>query len=331
MKLEVNLTHNPYDIIIEKGALKTVGQWVKSLWEPQKIALITDNHVGALYAEKVKLSLEHEGFEVVVFDFLEGEASKNLKTVNKAYEFLIKNGMTRSDGILALGGGVVGDLAGFVASTYMRGIHFVQVPTSLTAQVDSSIGGKTGVNTPFAKNIVGTFAQPDGVLIDPNVLELWHLLESIDGSVHSILENSETIIYRSCNVKRKIVVEDEFEGGVRMYLNFGHTIGHAVEQTAGYGKVMHGEAVAIGMVQISRVAEEKGLMPQGITRQIAEMCVKFGLPVDYEPWRVEELYTALTHDKKARGNSIKTVIVPEIGKAAINQIPLVEMKEYLEK
>ena len=173
------------------------------------------------YAEKVKLSLEHEGFEVVVFDFLEGEASKNLKTVNKAYEFLIKNGMTRSDGIVALGGGVVGDLAGFVASTYMRGIHFVQVPTSLTAQVDSSIGGKTGVNTPFAKNIVGTFAQPDGVLIDPNVLEtlgkreliegmgevvkygliddpeLWHLLESIDGSVHSILENSETIIYLS--------------------------------------------------------------------------------------------------------------------------------------
>lgn len=202
---------------------------------------------------------------------------------------------------------------------------------------------------------MGTFAQPDGVLIDPNVLEtlgkreliegmgevvkygliddpeLWQLLESIDGSVHSILENSETIIYRSCNVKRKIVVEDEFEGGVRMYLNFGHTIGHAVEQTAGYGKVMHGEAVAIGMVQISRVAEEKGLMPKGITRQIAEMCVKFGLPVDYEPWRVEELYTALTHDKKARGNSIKTVIVPEIGKAAINQIPLVEMKEYLEK
>ena len=120
MKLEVNLKQNPYDIIIEKGALKGVGQWVKSLWEPQKIALITDNHVGGLYAEKVKLSLENEGFEVVVFNFLEGEASKNLKTVNKAYEFLIKNGMTRSDGIVALGGGVVGDLAGFVASTYMR-------------------------------------------------------------------------------------------------------------------------------------------------------------------------------------------------------------------
>ena len=205
-----------------------------------KDCLITDNHVGALYAEKVKLSLEHEGFEVVVFDFLEGEASKNLKTVNKAYEFLIKNGMTRSDGILALGGGVVGDLAGFVASTYMRGIHFVQVPTSLTAQVDSSIGGKTGVNTPFAKNIVGTFAQPDGVLIDPNVLEtlgkreliegmgevvkygliddpeLWHLLESIDGSVHSILETQKLSFTVHVTLSVKLWLKMSFEGGVRI-------------------------------------------------------------------------------------------------------------------
>ena len=172
MKLEVNLKQNPYDIIIEKGALKGVGQWVKSLWEPQKIALITDNHVGRpICRKKLSLAWNTKVLRLSFLNFLEGEASKNLKTVNKAYEFLIKNGMTRSDGIVALGGGVVGDLAGFVASTYMRGIHFVQVPTSLTAQVDSSIGGKTGVNTPFAKNIVGTFAQPDGVLIDPNVLE----------------------------------------------------------------------------------------------------------------------------------------------------------------
>jgi 3-dehydroquinate synthase len=138
MKLNVNLPQTPYDIVIEKGVLAKAGDWVKSLWQPQKIALITDNHVGSLYAEKVKLSIENAGFEVIVFDFLEGEASKNLQTVNKAYEFLVKNGMTRSDGIVALGGGVVGDLAGFVASTYMRGIHFLQIPTSLTAQVDSS-------------------------------------------------------------------------------------------------------------------------------------------------------------------------------------------------
>ena len=262
MKLNVNLPQTPYDIVIEKGVLAKAGDWVKSLWQPQKIALITDNHVGSLYAEKVKLSIENAGFEVIVFDFLEGEASKNLQTVNKAYEFLVKNGMTRSDGIVALGGGVVGDLAGFVASTYMRGIHFLQIPTSLTAQVDSSIGGKTGVNTPFAKNMVGTFTQPNGVLIDPETLqtlgkreliegmgevikygliedvELWDELSAMDGSPESILKHAESIIYRSCNVKRKVVVEDELDNGVRLYLNFGHTIGHAVEATAGYGKVL---------------------------------------------------------------------------------------------
>lgn len=355
MKLHVDLSTNPYDILIERGSLTKTGEWARSIWNCQKIAIITDNHVGDLYANQVKSSLEEAGFEVILFEFLEGEASKNLTTVNKAYDFLIGNNMTRSDGIVALGGGVVGDLAGFVASTYMRGIPFLQIPTSLTAQVDSSIGGKTGVNTPKAKNIVGTFAQPKGVLIDPDVLvtlgereliegmgevvkygliddvELWDLLEKLDGKPQSILENAEQIIYHSCNVKRKIVVEDEFEGGVRMYLNFGHTIGHAIEQTAGYGKVMHGEAVAIGMVQISRVAEKKGLMPDGITDQIEAMCAKFGLPTAHEPWHVDDLYAALTHDKKARGNSIKTVIVPELGSAAINQIPLEEMKEYLEK
>lgn len=355
IRLTVDLKTNPYDILIERGSLSKTGDWARSILNCQKIAIITDNHVASLYAEKVKLSLQEAGFEVVLFDFLEGEASKNLTTVNKAYDFLIDNDMTRSDAILALGGGVVGDLAGFVASTYMRGIPFLQVPTSLTAQVDSSIGGKTGVNTPKAKNSVGTFAQPKGVLIDPDVLvtlgereliegmgevikygliddvELWDLLDGLNGSLSSILEKAEQIIYHSCNVKRKIVVEDEFEGGVRMYLNFGHTIGHAVEQTAGYGKVMHGEAVAIGMVQLSRVAEKKGLMPAGITEQIIAMCQKFGLPTDYDSWNVEDLYAALTHDKKASGQFINTVIVPKLGSAAINKIPLEEMKEYLEK
>lgn len=355
MRLTVNLPQTPYDIVIEKGSLSRVGQWVADLWQPQKIVIITDNHVGSLYANKVKFSLEGAGFEVSVFDFLEGEAQKNLTTVNKAYEFLVKQGLTRSDGIVALGGGVVGDLAGFVASTYMRGIHFLQIPTSLTAQVDSSIGGKTGVNTPFAKNMVGTFTQPDGVLIDPDTLktlgkreliegmgevvkygliadlELWQKLQMLSGSPEAILENAEFIIYHSCDVKRRIVVEDELDNGVRLYLNFGHTIGHALEATAGYGRVMHGEAVAIGMVQLSRVAEQKGLIEAGITQAICDMCVKFGLPIDHKPWNPDQLYRALTHDKKARGNTIKTVIVPKIGRAVINQIPLKEMKDYLER
>ena len=355
MKLRVDLPHHPYDIVIERGCLRHAGQWLIELWQPQKVAIITDNHVASLYAETVKLSLESAGFEVAVFDFLEGEAQKNLTTANRVYEFLAKFGLTRSDGIVALGGGVPGDLAAFVASTYMRGVHFVQIPTSLTAQVDSSIGGKTAVNTPYAKNMVGTFAQPDGVLIDPNTLdtlgkreliegmgevvkygliadpELWQLLKTIPAGRDGILEHAEAIIYRSCNVKRQVVVEDELDNGVRLYLNFGHTIGHAIEATAGYGKVMHGEGVAMGMVQISRVAEKKGLVEEGLAQVIIDMCQKFGLPTDYEAWDQEVLYRALTHDKKARGKLIKIVLVPEIGQAEIHPIPMTEMKEYLEK
>ena len=354
MKVEVAIPNHAYDIVIERGSLRSAGQWLSSLWGPQKVLILTDNHVGRLYAEKVKLSLEDAGFEVFVFDFLEGEGRKNLTTVNKAYEYMVKRGFTRSDGVVALGGGVVGDLAGFVASTYMRGVHFVQIPTSLTAQVDSSIGGKTGVNTPYAKNMVGTFAQPDGVLIDPDVLatlgkrelcegmgevikygliddvELWQeLLEMKDWT--QILEHADSLIQHSCQVKAKIVVEDELDQGVRLYLNFGHTIGHAVEAHAGYGKVMHGEAVAIGMVQMARVAELKGLMPTGITQEIADMCLKFNLPIAYEPWEEDRLFQLLTHDKKARGAKIRAILVPEHGKAAIHEISLEEMKDYLKR
>ena len=353
MKVNVDLPKNGYEIVIENGAIQKVGTWLSHLWEPQKVAVITDNHVGSLYASQVVKSLESEGFTVVSYEFLEGEASKNLTTVQKVYEFLAKNGMTRSDGILALGGGVVGDLAGFVASTYMRGIHFVQVPTSLTAQVDSSIGGKTGVNTLYAKNMVGTFAQPDGVLIDPEVLrtlgqreliegmgevikygliedpELWEELEGMDGSIESIYEHAESLIAHSCQVKRKMVVEDELDQGIRLYLNFGHTLGHAIEATAGYGQVMHGEAVAIGMVQVTKVAEAKGLVQAGLTRAIRQMCQKFGLPVEFHGWNKEELYQALTLDKKARGNQLKLVLVPEIGTCQIHPVPLEEMRDFL--
>lgn len=354
MKLRVDIPHHPYDIVIERGSLAKAGSWLAELWTPRKVVIVTDDRVGGLYAEQVTRSLEAAGFEVAAFVFPEGEASKQLDTVYQAYECFVSHQLTRSDGIVALGGGVVGDLAGFAASTYMRGVSFVQIPTSLTAQVDSSIGGKTGVNTPFAKNMVGTFSQPDGVLIDPTVLEtlgqreliegmgevvkygliddveLWQELEEMTGA-EEILAHAESIIYRSCEVKRKLVVEDELDNGVRLYLNFGHTIGHAIEAVAGYGHVMHGEAVAIGMVQISSVAEKKGLMPAGITQKIVAMCQKFGLPVEYAPWDKEALYQALVHDKKARGSNIKTIIVPELGQAAIHQIILDEMKEYLER
>ena len=341
MNVSVPIPGHSYDIVIERGGLNQVGDWLRTLWGDKKVAIISDNRVAKLYASIVEKSLEKAGFQVVRFEFLQGEASKNLTTVSKVYDFLATQGMTRSDGI--------------VASTYMRGISFVQIPTSLTAQVDSSIGGKTGVNTALAKNMVGTFAQPDGVFIDPEVLstlgqreliegmgevikygliqdtELWEELEAMDGSVESILEHAESIISHSCLVKRDHVVADELDNGIRLYLNFGHTIGHAIEAIAGYGQVMHGEAVSMGMVQLSRVAEEKSLMPKGISQQIEEMCRKFGLPVTYENWDKEALYQALTHDKKARGTNLKLVIVPELGQAAIHQIPLQEMKDFLER
>ncbi len=352
MRLNVNLPDHPYDIIIKKGSLSHVGSWVTELWQQQKILLVTDDNVEPLYGNEVVSQLRAEGFEVFTFTFPAGEASKNLRTVEKLWNFCAQHGLTRSDGIIALGGGVVGDLAAFAASTYMRGIHFLQIPTSLTAQVDSSIGGKTGINSNYAKNMIGTFAQPDGVLIDPAVLQtlegrdfregigeivkcaliadkqLWIRLNKTKNA-EELLEKAEYFIQAACDVKRKLVVEDQFDKGTRLYLNFGHTIGHAIEASAGYGRVMHGEAVAIGMVQISKVAESKGLMPKGLTAQIKAMLQKFQLPQSYEPWDEATLFEILSHDKKARGKMIKTVLVPEIGQAKIHEINLQEMKEYL--
>lgn len=352
MRLNVNLPEHPYDIIIKKESLLEVGRWVAQLWQQQKVVLVTDDNVKPLYGREVASQLRSEGFEVFTFTFPAGEASKNLSTVEKLWEFCAQHGLTRSDGVIALGGGVVGDLAAFAASTYMRGIHFLQIPTSLTAQVDSSIGGKTGINSNYAKNMMGTFAQPDGVLIDPEVLktlekrdfregigeivkcgliadkQLWARLNEIQNA-DELLQEAAYFIRAACEVKRKLVVEDEFDQGTRLYLNFGHTIGHAVEAYAGYGQVMHGEAVAIGMVQISKVAERKGLMPEGLTAQIKAVLQKFQLPQTYEPWDEAALFEILSHDKKARGKMIKIVLVPEIGQAQIHEISLQEMKEYL--
>ncbi|MBJ8325231.1 3-dehydroquinate synthase [Streptococcus pacificus] len=355
MKIEVNLPSHPYEILIERNGLYRVGEWVKTLWDKQKIVIISDNRVASLYAEHVKLQLESQGFQVAVFDFLAGEQQKNLTTVEKIYDFLSRFGMTRTDGIIALGGGVVGDIAGFVASTYMRGLHFLQIPTSLIAQVDASIGGKTGVNTKNAKNLLGTFYQPDGVFIDPEVLNtlgerelvegmgevikcaliadttLWQLLEEMSGTREDILEASDQLIYHSCLVKKELVLADEYDTGLRHLLNFGHTIGHALEQTAGYGEIYHGEAVALGMIQVTRIAEKKGLAATGLSEEIEAMCHKFGLPLVTSNWDQETLYQAITHDKKVSGNRLKLVVVPEIGQARIESMAIEEVRDYLER
>lgn len=352
MKLSVNLPEKSYELLIEKNSLDHVGSWVASLWEKQKIVLITDETVAKLYEKRVKESLEDKGFQVYTYAIKPGEGSKSLATAENIYHFLAEKEMTRKDGIIILGGGVVGDLGGFVASTFMRGLHFLQIPTSLLAQVDSSIGGKTAVNTSTAKNLVGTFAQPDGVLIDPLTLktledrrireglaevvksaaiadkELWHLLENLKDE-YDALKKAEAIIYACCQIKRQVVEEDEKDTGNRLILNYGHTIGHAIEQTYGYGIISHGEAVAIGMCQITRAAEKLGMMPTGIIGPLENMLTKFHLPTTIDDLQEEALFKALTHDKKTSGNHIRIILLESIGQAKIVTVQTEEMKNYI--
>lgn len=348
--MEIVLPDKSYEIIVKRHGLDSVGEWIASLWQNKKIAIISDENVFPIYGEKIHQQLSE--YEVCYYTVPAGESSKSLEMANNLYDFLADNQFTRSDAIIALGGGVVGDLASFVASTYMRGIAFVQIPTSLLAQVDSSIGGKTAVNSSKAKNMIGTFAQPDGVLIDPETLNslpelrlregiaeiikcgaisdasLWKDLEKLTG-IQDLLEHSETIIQKALQVKKTVVEEDEFDNGSRLLLNFGHTIGHAIENTSGYGVISHGEAVAIGMVKISQIAEEKGLSPVGMTEKIKMMNQKYHLPNKYQPWEAEKYFTAITHDKKARGDSLNIILLKEIGQAYIQKINMTEIKDFL--
>lgn len=279
--LKVELPSKTYEILVEKDALKRIGSWTADIWSSRKIALISDTNVFPHYGQTVVQYLEIQGFDVYPYVVDAGEKTKSLVTANELYDFLTDNDFSRSDSLIGLGGGVIGDLTGFVASTYMRGLSFIQVPTSLLAQVDSSIGGKTGVNCEKAKNLIGTFAQPDGVLIDPNTLQtlpqrrlsegmaevikcaliqdinLWRQLRKMT-KMEDILTNSESIIKKALNVKKNLVERDEFDQGDRLLLNFGHTIGHGLEASENYEMISHGEAVALGMVQMTRGAVKKG-------------------------------------------------------------------------
>ena len=306
--LHVALKDKSYDIKIKRNGLKECGQWVSELWTPQKVAVISDSRVAPLYAQMVLDALKEENFTPYLFVVPEGEASKSFKQAQILYDKMTDADFTRSDGVIALGGGVIGDLAGFVASTYMRGLHFLQIPTSLLAQVDSSIGGKTAVNTDKAKNLVGTFSQPDGVLIDPQVLDtledrilqegiaeiikaaaiadlkLWHLLETIEDEFE-LRERAEEVLLPSLIVKKEVVEADEFDQGSRLILNFGHTIGHALEKNAGYGTISHGEGVAMGMIAISTHAEKIGQTPSGTTKKLKKMIQKYHIPLQQKKRR----------------------------------------------
>lgn len=338
--IPVNVSRK-YDVLIEKGLLHHIGEKIK---KTEKVAIITDTNVEKLYIDVVKSSLNNAGFNTISYAFKAGEASKNGNTYLTLLSWLAENKLTRSDIIIALGGGVVGDMAGFVAATYLRGTPFVQVPTTLLAMVDSSVGGKTAIDINEGKNLVGAFNQPALVVCDPNVLktlseETFHdgLAEVIKhGMIRSATlldkltkpHNIEEIIAENIIIKRDIVQNDEFDTGERMLLNFGHTIGHAIEKLSHY-KIPHGNAVAIGMTIITRAAVDKNECPPECLKILTQLLQKYNLPTKTE-YKPNAIFEAALTDKKRMGEMITEVIPTAIGNCKLKKMPVDELLSWIE-
>ena len=350
--VHVDLGSKSYDIEIERGLLPHVGVKIKTLLpKAEKIAIITDSHVGPLYASLLQKSLEKEGLAVAVLTFPAGEERKNLQTLGSLYDGLAEAGLTRSDAVVALGGGVTGDMGGLAAATFLRGVAFIQIPTSLLATVDSSVGGKVAIDLPGGKNLVGAFYQPKAVFIDPDLLktlpvrylhdglaevikygcimdkELFMRLEKIQNDTE-LLTRADEIIETCCNIKARIVEHDEFDTGERMLLNFGHTLGHAVEKTFRFDKYSHGEGVGIGMVLLTRRSEKLGLTESGVADRIAALLQKFHLPVTVD-MQQEDFLQAIALDKKKRGSHLTLILLKNIGESILQKVEFSELTQYL--
>jgi 3-dehydroquinate synthase len=335
-----------YEIIIETGLLTDAGARIKNAAGGQVAAIITDDRVAALYAPVLSESLEKNGYRVVCFAFPHGESSKNAGTWMAAVHFLAETRLSRSDVVVALGGGVTGDLAGFAAACYLRGIPWVQVPTTLLAMVDSSVGGKTGVNLPQGKNLMGAFYQPALVLCDPSLLSTAGNEVFADGCAEMIkygviadralfdalAEPSDvrlaSRIARCVEIKRDIVEKDEYEVNERKLLNFGHTVGHAIEKLSGYA-VPHGHAVAAGMAVITRAAAAMRLCDTSCADELTAMLASYGLP-HTAMYPADALFTACLYDKKSADGSITLILPTQIGKCLLRSTPLSELKNILQ-
>lgn len=337
MVIEIK-TDKPYEVIVEDGVLDRAGEKIAPLVRPGSRAMIvSETNVFPIYGERLKASLEKAGIHTAEFVFEAGEPQKQLSTVMQIYEALAENDFTRSDIIVTLGGGVAGDMGGFAAATFLRGIDFVQVPTSLLAQVDASVGGKTGVDLPFGKNLVGAFHQPRLVLADPQTLSTLPdayftdgmgevikygciadkaLFETIErlGSRAALMPRLDEIVARCCAIKARYVHEDPHDHGVRMQLNFGHTLAHALENTMGYGVLLHGEAVCIGMVAAAKWGETLGVTPEGTSARIERVLKAYDLPTERDASLTHaQLAATMALDKKAEGDGVRCVILTEIG------------------
>jgi len=341
-------TSHPYDIHIGHTLIRNTGKFVSAVSKCHKAAIITDDIVAALYLETVSASLQDAGIEVCAHIFPNGEASKNHGQLLPIYDFLIQEQITRSDLIVALGGGVVGDMAGFAAATYLRGIDFVQIPTTFLAQIDSSVGGKTAVDTAQGKNLVGAFHQPILVLCDLDTLntlpeENWKdgIGEAIkyglikDAALFEVMragqvrEKLEYVVSRCIEIKRDVVESDERDTGERMILNFGHTVGHAVENYMNY-QLTHGKCVGIGMAVITKAAAAAGMEDIALHEAVVEALKIYDMPywldIDYDT-----ACNACLNDKKRAKNTLKCILLHDVGECYIHAMPADAFKPFVLK
>ncbi len=333
-----------YDVLIGEGLIDKAGELTKKVVRPCKCLIVTDDTVDELYGDRVQISFSYAGFDVSRFAFPAGEASKNLSTLSDILDALGVARLSRSDLVVALGGGVVGDIAGFAAAIYTRGIRFVQIPTTLLAAVDSSVGGKTAIDMPFGKNMVGAFHQPSLVVTDTDVLRELPALQLSNGAAEAVkcgvlndpdlfallaggdwLDDVDEVVARCVAYKRDVVAGDEFDTGSRAFLNLGHTFGHAIEHLSGL-KLLHGQAVAVGTVMAASAA---GCPVEMITR-LAGCMKRNGLPVrcDYD---ARALADAALADKKRSGSTITLVLPDAIGKCHLEKVPVTDLPAWFER
>ena len=337
-------TSKKYTATISTNLLPLAGERVGLLLKPCNVCIVTDDNVAKLYLNIVKDSFKRAGFTEFSFVFTHGEANKTTKTLSDILEFLAEKGFDRSDLIVALGGGITGDLAGFAAACYMRGIRYVQMPTTLLAAVDSSVGGKTGVNLSKGKNLAGAFWQPEAVLCDINTFKTMPkahyadgLAEAVkcavigDSALFDMLQKSardiEEVIERCVSLKADIVNKDEKEGGVRALLNFGHTVGHAIEKCSDY-RTSHGSAVSIGMVVMARAAEKNTIAEPGLTEKLIALLLSLGLPVELNEDR-DSILEKIGNDKKRRGNDITLVLPEKIGQCILKTMHIQDALDFI--
>lgn len=356
-KVRVELGRNSYDINIGFGLIEELESFVRNGGFSKKAIIVSDSNVGKLYGDEVREALARGGLDAELCIIPAGEQSKTLSEAEKLYTCAIEKGLDRKSPIFALGGGVVGDLAGFVAATYMRGVPFIQLPTSLLAQVDSSVGGKVAVNHVLGKNLIGAFYQPKAVFMEMNFMEslpereistglgevvkygiiydeeFFDFLEQNRDRILSLeAEALLHIIARSCEIKAQVVSQDEKESGLRRILNFGHTMAHAIEEETGYKRYNHGEAVAIGMMGASYISESLGHISGDVADRVRDLLLSMKLPVRAEGCSVEHMYQSIFRDKKTLDGRVNWVLMKRIGETCVDSnVPEAVVREAMRK